>query len=74
MTSVSGVKPALGPAPEGVEVYPRYGEKGPVYMLVNLAKTPQTVSLPARMQDVLNGVAVQSVTLPHYGVAVVSSK
>ncbi len=25
MTAVSGVKPAFGTVPEGVEVYPRYG-------------------------------------------------
>ena len=73
MTEVSGVKAALGPVPEGVEVYPRYGARGAVYILENFAKTPQTVKLPSAMQDVLNGGTVQSVTLPHYGVAVVVS-
>jgi len=72
MTSVSGVKPALGPVPEGVEVNPRYGVDGAVYVLVNFAKTTQTVKLPSAMQDVLNGGSVQSITLPHYGVAVVA--
>jgi beta-galactosidase len=57
--------------PEGVEVNPRYGPNSAVYVLVNFAKTPQTVKLPSAMTDVLNGVSVQSVTLPHYGVAVV---
>ena len=73
MTDVSGVKPALGPVPDGVEVYPRYGAKGAVYILVNFSKTPQTVKLPATMQDVLSGGSTQSVTLPHYGVAVLAS-
>jgi beta-galactosidase len=73
MTSVSGVKAAMGPVPDGVEVNPRYGGNGAVYVLVNFAKTPQTVKLPAAMKDVLNGGSVQSVTLPHYGVAVVSA-
>ncbi len=73
MTEVSGVKPALGPVPDGVEVYPRYGDKGAVYILVNFSKVPQTVKLPAKMQDVLNGRVTQSVTLPNYGVAVLSS-
>ena len=41
--------------PDGVEVYPRYGANGAVYILVNFAKTPQTVKLPAAMHDVLNG-------------------
>ena len=46
MTDVSGVKPAFGPVPDGVEVYPRYGAKGAVYILVNFSKTPQTIKLP----------------------------
>jgi beta-galactosidase len=70
MTEVSGVKPALGAVPDGVEVYPRYGERGTVFILVNLSKTEQLVSLPSAMNDVLEGGAKQSVTLPVYGVAV----
>ena len=73
MIAVSGVKPALGPVPDGVEVYPRYGDRGAVYILVNLSKAPQKISLPSQMQDVLEGGAKQSVTLPVYGVAVLSS-
>jgi beta-galactosidase len=72
MTDISGVKAALGPVPEGVDVYPRYGAKGAVYILVNFAKTQQTVKLPSAMQDVLNGGMVQSVALPQYGVAIVT--
>ena len=72
MTEVSNVKPALGPVPDGVEVYPRYGTKGAVYILVNFSKTPQTVKLPATMRDVLSGGSAQSVTLSHYGVAVLA--
>jgi len=45
-----------------------------LYILVNFAKAEQTVKLPAKMQDVLNGGATQAVTLPHYGVAVVATK
>ncbi|HEV2349048.1 MAG TPA: beta-galactosidase [Terriglobia bacterium] len=73
MTGISGVKPALGPVPAGVEVYPRYGEHGVVYILVNFAKTAQTVALPRRMQDVLEGGSKQSVMLPVYGVAVMAA-
>jgi len=72
MTETSGVMPVLGSVPEGVEVYPRYGEHDAVYILVNLSKTEQTISLPARMQDVLEGGSKQSVTLPVYGVAVLA--
>jgi beta-galactosidase len=72
MADVSGVKPALGAVPEGVEVYPRYGNRGVVYILVNLSKIEQTVSLPSTMNDVLEGGSKQSVKLPVYGVAVLS--
>ena len=47
---ISGVKPALGPVPDGVEVYPRYGDRGAVYILVNLSKAPQKISLPSPME------------------------
>jgi len=73
MADVSNVNPALGPVPEGVEVYPRYGAKGAVYILVNFSKPPHTVKLPATMQDVLSGGSTQSVALPYYGVAVLAS-
>ena len=52
MTDVSGVKPALGAVPEGIEVYPRYGQHGAVYILVNLSKMEQSVALPRAMNDV----------------------
>jgi hypothetical protein len=73
MTDVSGVKPPLGPVPEGVEVCPRYGAHGTVYVLTNLSKTEQTVALPSEMQNVLDGGTRRSVTLPRYGVAVLSA-
>ena len=73
MTEISGVKPALGPVPDGVEVYPRYGTNGAVYILVNFSKAPQTVKLPSAMQDVLSSGSTQSLTLSRYGVAVVAS-
>jgi beta-galactosidase len=72
MADVSGVRPALGKVPDGVEVYPRYGDHGAVYILVNLSKGEQTVSLPSAMNDLLEGGSKQSVNLPVYGVAVLS--
>jgi beta-galactosidase len=74
LTEVSGVKAALGPVPDGVEVYPRYGDTHAVYILVNLSKAEQTISLPSQMQDVLEGGTKNSVTLSVYGVAVVEKK
>ena len=70
MTGVSGVKPVLASVPEGVDVYPRYGSAGTVFILVNFSKANQTVALPSAMTDVLAGGVKQSVTLPVYGVAV----
>ena len=72
MAEVSGVKPALGAVPDGVEVYPRYGVNGTVYILVNLSRAEQTVSLPSAMNDVLEGGSKHSIKLPVYGVAVLS--
>ncbi len=73
MADVSGVKSALGAVPDGVEVYPRYGRRGAVYILVNLSKSGQSISLPSAMNDVLEGGSKSSVTLPVYGVAVLSA-
>ena len=73
MAEVSGVKPALGAVPGGVEVYPRHGQHGAVYILVNLSKTEQTVSLPSAMNDILEGGSKSSVSLPVYGVVVLSA-
>jgi beta-galactosidase len=72
MTDVSGVHPAIGSVPDGVEVYPRNGDHGAVYILVNFSHDEQTVSLPVAMQDVLAGVTKNSVSLPQYDVAVLS--
>jgi len=73
MTDVSGVKPAFGTVPDGVEVDPRYGDHGTVFILVNFSKAEQTISLPSALEDVLEGGAKQSVTLPVYGVAVLQT-
>lgn len=74
MTEISGVKPALGDVPEGVEVYPRHAKDHVVYILVNFSKAEQRVPLPAQMEDVLNGRSVNAVALPQYGAAVLTTK
>jgi beta-galactosidase len=73
MAEVSGVKPVLPSVPDGVDVYPRYGGRGTVFILVNFSKTDQTVPLPIAMTDVLAGGTKQSVNLPVYGVAVLQA-
>jgi len=73
MTDVSGVKSVLPSVPEGIDVYPRYGGRGTVLILVNFSKADQTISLPNAMTDVLAGGVKQSVNLPVYGVAVLQT-
>ena len=74
MTEVSGVKPALGPVPEGIEVNPRHGERGAVFILVNFSKAEQTIGLPSPMKNILTGSSEGSLTLPVYGVAVLTNE
>lgn len=73
MMNYSGIEPAFGAVPVGVEVSPRYGAHGAVYVVINFSKTPQTIDLPAAMEDVLEGSSKRSVKLPVYGVAVLST-
>jgi beta-galactosidase len=74
MANQSGVHAALGPVPAGVDVYPRYAADHTVFILVNFAKTSQTINLPGEMHDVLAGGSKKSVVLPQYGVAVFTTK
>ncbi len=73
MAEDSAIQTPLPAVPAGVEVYPRYGDHRVVYILINFAKQPQTVTLPVPMNDVLQGGAKQSVELPVYGVAVLAA-
>ena len=73
MVSGSGVKAALGDVPAGIEVCPRYGSEGAVYILINFSTQSQTVRLPRVMTDVLQGGKKDSVNLERYGVAVVAA-
>ncbi|HUM04105.1 MAG TPA: beta-galactosidase [Terriglobales bacterium] len=66
----SGVKPVLGPVPDGVEVSRRAGGGKQVYVLVNYAPESRTVALPRTMKQLLTGKQGDSVELPQYGVEV----
>ena len=74
MAETSGVTAAFGPVPDGVDVYPREGDGKKVFILVNFAKTPQTITLPSAMHDVLGGGDLTTVSLDQYGVAVLQAK
>ena len=65
MIQVSQVKPALGAAPEGVEVCRRVGSGKEVFIVINHTTEPQTISLPRPMREALRGGdAASSITLP----------
>jgi len=65
MIQVSQVKPALGAAPEGVEVCRRSGQGKDVFIVINHTPQPQTISLPRPMREALRGGdAASSLSLP----------
>lgn len=70
IAATSGLKPAFGMVPDGVDVYPRYGAHDTVFILVNFGATKQSVILPEAMQDVLEGGTKRAISLPRFGVAV----
>jgi beta-galactosidase len=57
MVDDSGVKPALGTVPEGVEISRRVGNGKEVFIVVNSTSVPQTISLPAPMRELLKETA-----------------
>ena len=73
LMSLSDVHAALPGVPNGVEVDPRVGSEHSVFILVNMSNDTQTVKMPGSMTDVLAGVRIDSVKLPQYGVAVLST-
>ena len=73
MAEVSGVKPALAEVPAGVEVCPRYGAQGTIFIVINFSKQAQNLRLPRGMSDVLEGGTKESISLPVYGVAVLAA-
>jgi beta-galactosidase len=73
MVKQSGVEPAFGAVPEGIDVSRREGDAKRVFVLINFNRVPQQVTLPRAMTALLAGSGtVTSVTLPGYGVEVLS--
>lgn len=72
MTTISGVNTPLTNVPAGVETSVRQNTHRIVYILVNLSKKAQTITLPSPMADVLEGDSKSSVNLAVYGVAVLA--
>jgi beta-galactosidase len=74
MIQVSGVTPAFGPLPDGVEVSRRSGKGKEVFVFVNFTQQPQPISLPKAMDLLLSGKEANRLQLPAYGVEVVLNK
>jgi beta-galactosidase len=70
MIAKSGVAPAFGPAPDGVEVNRRVAPGKRLYVLINFKAEGQKVSLPRPMKSLLEGKDVEAVDLGRFGVAV----
>ncbi|MGD0839594.1 MAG: beta-galactosidase [Candidatus Acidiferrales bacterium] len=70
MVQDSGVTPALGPVPDGIEVCPRSGNGKQFYILINWAPEARHVSLPHAMDFLLAGTRGDSLDLDPYGVEV----
>lgn len=68
----AGVKPIVPNTPDGVEVCERTGKGKTVLILINHNTTPQQVTLPEEMTDLLasDHGRISYVNLPKYGVAV----
>ncbi len=75
MIRLSGLAPAFGPVPEGVEVSRRVGAGKEVFVVVNHTKAAQHVALPRPMRRTLHGdEQVSSIELPGRGVEVLQAK
>jgi beta-galactosidase len=68
----SGVVPAFGPVPDGVEVCRRSAGGKQVFVLINFAPEKRSMKLPRPMKSVLSDVQENSLELPQYGVAVLA--
>ena len=70
----AGVSPPLPQLPDGVDAAFREGAGRRVLILTNYSAVTRRIALPQRMHDVLNAGDVSTVTLPRYGVAVLSTE
>ncbi len=74
MLAEAGVAPALPKVPEGVDIAIRSGGGKKILILTNYNAAPQTVQLASPMHEILTGTTASAITLPQYGVAVLTAK
>jgi beta-galactosidase len=72
MIQQSGVTPAFGPVPDGVEVSRRSSDQQQTFVLINFAKDNQHIALPRTMKAWLHKGTTDSVDLGPYGVEVLT--
>jgi len=72
MVRDSGVVPALGPVPDGVEVSRRSAGRKRIFVLINFAPERRNVKLPRPMKFLLSDGQGDTLELPQYGVAVLA--
>jgi beta-galactosidase len=70
VTQKSGVTPAFGAVPDGVEVSRRVGSGKQVFVLINYSQESRRVTLPHSMSLILDDKRADAADLPPYGVAV----
>ena len=70
MIQKSGVTPAFGSVPDGVEVSRRTGQDRRVFVLINFSDQRQSVTFPPAMKPLLGAVQEGTIQLDPYGVAV----
>ncbi|MGA8149696.1 MAG: beta-galactosidase [Terriglobales bacterium] len=70
MVQDSGVVPALGTVPDGVEVSRRSAGGRQVFVLVNFTPEKKSIKLPRPMKFLLSDAQGDTLDLPQYGVAV----
>lgn len=70
MIQKSGVAPALGPVPDGVDVSRRRGAGKQVFVVVNFANETRHITLPRVMHGVLANQQEKELDLPRYGVEI----
>jgi len=73
MLAEAGVANALPALPEGVDLAIRSGGGKKILILTNYNATPQTIKLASPMREILTGTMASAITLPQYGVAVLSA-
>jgi beta-galactosidase len=66
------IQAAFGPLPADVEVCRRLSATHTVYILINHNKTPQSITLPKPMHELLTNKTVTTIDLPAQGIAVLS--